>query len=502
MVSLVPIWSVGYHPLPDLANHMAAASVWTHLHDPKWDFERYYELNLGLNPYWGYYAPMRVLAPIFGVNIANRLVLSLYVTLLPFGTLWLALRLDRSRWIALFAFPFIWTFCFTFGFIHTSIGLALVPGAVAAFDWFCERPTIPRGIVAGVLGAAIYFCHVVPFLLYLGCAGLIGLLHRDRSLARMAARLAVWCSTFAIGLVVSLFGHGKGMGTTPSHYTFSWDRHPIDLLLHAYDWTWNNCTGHEDEILAVILALGWLALRLTVRPRWSRNAHDYRAHAIVTAAVLGYLILPKSVLTPSYSWGVKYRIAAWAVMFLAYLIPGEIAGWRRLLMIPVAVAGFGFAVDAGLHWRTANRFTSGFDEVSAAIPSGSRALFILGKPFRDPAVVQGYVQSWPSYFQALHGGFNEGLFDDFPLHFRERFPAPTWQSMAFNWEQHAPYYDYVVTFQTTGAAVFRDHLPAVTQVEQAGKWTVWKLPGPRIDVPPGPAYPAEWANDPKWRPAR
>src|SRR3954468_6906999 len=106
VVSLFPIWSVAYHPLPDLANHMAASTVWVHLHDPSWDFGRYYQMNLGLNPYWGYYAPMRVLAPIFGIDIANQLVLSLYVFALPVGTTWLALRLDRSRWIGLFGFPF------------------------------------------------------------------------------------------------------------------------------------------------------------------------------------------------------------------------------------------------------------------------------------------------------------------------------------------------------------------------------------------------------------
>ena len=500
LVSLFPIWTVRYHPLPDLANHMAASAVWVHLYDPNWYFARYYELSLGLNPYWGYYAPMRVLAPLLGIDIANRVVLSLYVIALPLGTTWLALRFDKSRWIGLFAFPFIWTFSFTLGFIHTSLGLALVPGAVAAFDWYCERPSIRRGIIAVLLGVAVYFCHIVPFLLYIGCAGLVGLFYRDRSLRQIAARLAVWCSTFGIGLLVSLLGHGKGMGTTPGHYTFSWDPHPIALMLHIYDWTWNNCVGHEDEYLAALLATGWLALCLSVRPRFSRSLHDYRAHACVFAAIAGYIILPKSVLTPSYSWGVKYRIAAWALLFLAYLIPGQINGWRRLFLIPVVIAGLGFAIDADIHWRTANALTAGFDEATAVIPSAARPLFILGKPFRDPAVAQGYVQSWPSYYQARHGSYNPGLFDDFPIHFRERFPAPTWQTMVFNWEQHAPYYDYVVTFQKTGASVFQQHLSAVVAVKTVGNWTVWKLPGPRVDVPPGPAYPGAWAYDPNWRP--
>src|SRR6266700_2318036 len=77
IVSLFPIWTVRYHPLPDLANRLAASSVRVHLHDPAWNFERYYELNLGLNPYWGYYATMRLFGPLFGIDIANRLVLSL-----------------------------------------------------------------------------------------------------------------------------------------------------------------------------------------------------------------------------------------------------------------------------------------------------------------------------------------------------------------------------------------------------------------------------------------
>src|SRR5205814_4307930 len=104
------------------------------------------------------------------------------------------------------------------------------------------------------------------------------------------------------------------------------------------------------------------------------------------------------------------------------------------------------------------------------------------------------------YYQARHGGYNGGLFDDFPLRFRERFPTPTWQSQAFRWEQHAPYYDYVVTFQKSGAAVFGPPLRAVKEQKTVDKWTVWKLPGPRIDSPPGPAYPSEWAYDPDWRP--
>jgi hypothetical protein len=39
-------------------------------------------------------------------------------------------------------------------------------------------------------------------------------------------------------------------------------------------------------------------------------------------------------------------------------------------------------------------------------------------------------------------------------------------------------------------------------VRTSEKWTVWKLPGPRVDESPGPVYPSGWAFDPAWRPAK
>lgn len=142
LVSLLPFWFTRHQPLPDLPNHMAASSIWLHLGDKTSDVSTYYDLNLGLNPYWGYYAPMLLFGKVAGVEVANRIVLSLYALVLIFGFSFLLRRLEKSAWLIVFAFPFIWTFSFTFGFIHTSLGLALVPLALALFDQFSmnDRP--------------------------------------------------------------------------------------------------------------------------------------------------------------------------------------------------------------------------------------------------------------------------------------------------------------------------------------------------------------------------
>lgn len=501
LLSLCPIWLVPYQPLADLGNHMAASSIWVHIDDPTWNFSQYYALDLGLNPYWGYYLPMRLIGPLVGISVANRIVLSIYALMVPLGFSWLAVRFGRSAWLGIFGVSFIWTFCLNIGFIHTSLGLALTLVAIAAFDAFCERPTFGRGLGVWLLGVAVYFCHVVPFLLAIGCMGLIGLLHRDRSAKRILGRLGVWTAVVAAGVLVSLLGHGKGMGAGPARYTFSWDAHPVTMLLQLFHWTWNKCIGPEDEILAGILVFGWLALVLSGRRDETRRSwHEYRAHACVFAAIAGYLILPRSVLTPAYSWGVKYRIAAWALLFLGLLIPGAIAGARRWLLLPVVAAGLGFTIDTWVHWAQANQYAPQFADVIAAIPKNARPLFITPLPFRSAKAVTYYEVPWPQMYQAQRGGYNPWLFDDFPIRFRARYPAPSWRTMAFNWDQHSRYWDYVVTFKRSARDVFGAHESEVVAVKIEGPWAAWKLPGPRVDRSPGPVYPSGWAEDPRWRP--
>ena len=497
--SLFPIWSVRYHPLPDLGNHMAAVSVWAHFNDQAYDFHRYYDVRLGLNPYWGYYGPMRVLIPLVGIDIANRIVLSVYVLMLPLGMAWLGGRLGRSPWLALGAFPFLWTFSFNHGFIQTSLGLALVPSAIAAFDWLCERPTTRHAMLAVLLGITVYFCHIVPFLLYLGCAGAIGILHRDRSTSRLLWRATAWSGACCVAILVSVFGSGKGMGRSPDSYSFSWDMHPLDLFRHIYDWTWENCAGREAQFLALLLGLGWLALAVTAQYRRGHGLHDYRGAACVAVAVAGYVLLPKSVLTPVLSWGVKYRLAAWALLFLWLLIPGPITGWRRWLMTPVILAGGGFAVDTTLHWRAANRPSDGFDDVAMTLPHGSRVLFIT-ELLSDSSDRLEQPQNWAAFQAAYRGGYDPWLFDDFPIKFRVHYPAPLWRTMAFSWWAHARFYDYVVALRKNGTRIFGEHLAQVELVKSSGDWDVWKLPGPRIDEPPPPQVTPEEGHD-RW-PAR
>jgi hypothetical protein len=498
LLTLAPIWLVRHHPLHDLGWHLAAVSTWNHYYDPAFPYQRYYKLALGPNPYWGYYYMLHVLSAPFGLEVANRLLLSLYALGIPGATLYLALRLGRSPWLGMFAFPVVWNYSFSYGFIPFAMGMPLVLLMLALFDRFCERPTWALGAIVAVGGSLTFYFHLLPWGMYVGAAGMLGLLHEGRSFRRMLARAAVWGSAFTVGVATILFGKGYHMGTVAGHLAFK--HYPITMFLkETYDFIWGGCAGHEDEVLAAALLASWIALRATARRapfRW----HDLRAAGMFVVAYGAYLLLPRSVLAPVYWWGINIRFAAFAAIFLGLCIPGAIEGWRRWLLVPVALVGIGFSIDTLRHWRRADQFVDGFDQLGSIPTVNDRVLFASWPPVNDDSVTRAYVRPFAGRRVALYGGFLADHFDNgFPLVYRERYPTPEGNAPVFRWDIHAPYYDYFLTFNAP-RDLFRGHEKEMKLVGQVKRWALWKFPGPRSDVPPHAPYPNNWVFDPRWKP--
>jgi hypothetical protein len=493
VASVLPIWIIRYHPLPDHADHLAAASIWHNYNNPRFDFQRYYELSLGASPYWVYYGAMHLLAYPLGLDLANRVLLTAYLVGVPLGLWTLTRRFERSAWLSLFGFPIAWTFNFTIGFISFALGMAIVPFALALFDRFCEKPGIARGIAAAVVGGGLFFCHLLPWGMYLGAAGLIGLLYGFRPRKALIARFCVWAAALAAGLLVVLRGSTLHMGGVAGRLAWVRTAFP-DAIRSFYDWVWNGWQGHDDEICVAFLGIAWVGLMVTGwRKRGEFRWLDLRAAACFLTAITAYFVLPRSLTSPAYWWGINVRFAVFTVLFATLLVRGPIRGARRWLLAPLVAGALCVAVDTNVHWIQGQRFAAGYEQLENLPEPGSRVLFILREPWHDPAARLNYAQIYYGVYQAFHGGYMPYNFDEgFPIRYKVRYPAPTWRGMHFVWEKHAPYYDYVMAFQA-GPEMFGAHRGEVTTVAQSGKWTLFKLPGPRNDTPPRPPYPADWA---------
>lgn len=489
LVTLAPFWLVRYQPLFDLGCHLASISVWWHYDDPKWDFLRYYTLALGPAPYWVHYGLARLLAVPFGLDISNRLILSLYALSLPSGLLLLTRRFERSPWLSIFGFALVWNFNLLWGFITYCLGLGVVMVALAVFDDFCERPSPLRAAVAVLLGSAAYLSHLLAWGLYLGAAGLIGLLHHGRSLRRLAGRFGVWLAPLLFGIL--LMGHSKvlHLNAVSRHMEFKWQ--PLkQSLVEIPERTLDVFVSGEDTIFAGLLLAAWLLLKVT-QPRSRRfSAHDLRPFACFLVPLVAYFVLPRSIVFP-YWWGVNLRFATPAALFLALCVAGPIRGWRRLLLVPAVVAAIGMSSAHYIHWRQMNQFMAGLDTIAQRPEQGSRVLVIVYPPYWPRPERTMYLRrAASSLYQTLRGGYNPHNFDEgFPLRYRERFPAPGWEVPAgFSWSLAGRYYDYVLTFQADMSLLGMGMPPAVTRVAQEGRWELWKVPGPRVDKVPWPAY--------------
>jgi hypothetical protein len=494
---VVPIWAVRFQPVPDLPTHLAASAIWFHYDDPKWDFARYYGLQLGLTPYWGYYLLVHLLAFPFGVEGANRVVLSLVVVGLPAGMALVARRFGRSPWLALFAFPLAWNKSFSLGFVTFAVALTFLPFAVAAFDFFCEKPSWRRAALAAAAGTAVFFSHFLPWTMYLGCAGLVGLCHEGLTRKSFAQRLGVWAVPAAAGALVMRGGHGYHMGTFNHGVAFAW-RSALDQLHGMPEWLIDLFKGREDEFIGVALILCWIALQFLAR-RQRPRLHDLRAEACFLVGAVGYLFGPRSLLRPVYWWGINVRFAPLAMLFLALCVQGAIEGRRRFIFAPVAALALAFAVAVTVHWRRVDSYViAGFDQLSKRPAPGERVMVLAFPPWNEPSMQTNFAQSADAFHQASYGGYEPDQYDDgFPIVYTQRFPAPPWnQPNLFNWDRHARYYDWLLVYQAPRNLVAGR--PAEL-VEKVGRWSLWHLP-PRIDAPPGPAYPSEWAFDPNWRP--
>lgn len=496
--TLVPIWIVRYHPLPDLPNHIAATAVWHFYRDPAYDFASYYKLSLGPTPYWGYYALANGLTWVVGLDVANRVILSSYALGLPFGILLLARRFERSEWLSLFAFPLVWNFDFVIGFVPYVLGVALLPFALVAFDRFCERPTLARGALAAAGGVGVFFCHLLPWGMWWAMAGLLGLVHRGRDWRTLLKRAAVWIVPVVVGVWVLRHGTGLEMGRFGHGVRAAWAPlrvHFAELPLYLLD----VFATHEDEALALVLLVAFVALRATAPRARPLALHDLRALACFAVPAVAYFVLPRSLLAPNYWWGVNVRFAAPAALFAVLCVPGPVDGWRRWLLVPVAVAGIAFAVATTWHWRRNDQFCGAraFDKLASLPPRGARVLVLTYPPFVEPSSRMPFIWAYPALHQAFHGGYYPTNFDQgFPLVYTRRFPAPGFRDPEwFRWDYQARYYDYVLVAHKMHLGDGHADLVAADE-----PWSLWKVRGARIDEPPGPAYPHAWADDPDWRP--
>ncbi|MDA1190606.1 MAG: hypothetical protein O3A46_02855, partial [Candidatus Poribacteria bacterium] len=308
VLQLVPVWAFRYFPSQDGPAHLNNATVLREFHHPdRTIYREYYHLNKNLDPNWMSHLLLAALGAFLPILIAEKLVLTGYVVLLPLSVRYAlrAIRADAGL-VAFLIFPFVPNYLYHMGFYNFMWSLPLYFFVFGYWLKHRERFGLRETVVMTFLALALYFCHLVSLVTV--CLG-IGFLavwftvfdlfgRRDSPASHPSSNrgrgrilwegvknralipLYALFPTFLLGVV---FLNQKGAGRSDRlPFQYQWDRLRVLESLTSYD----------DREIALSTAVVWLFVAATVawlvvkivRRRW----HRWDVFALVA---VGYVVL-------------------------------------------------------------------------------------------------------------------------------------------------------------------------------------------------------------------
>lgn len=178
LLSLVPVWAVDYLPTVDGPCHTYNSWV-IRQHGNTAEFPLFgeqYVLDWRPLPNWLSHAVLALLMLVFDPRIAEKILVSGYVVLLPVAARYAAGSVDPERkWLGSLAFPLLYNQLFQLGFYNFSYSLALWLFAIGY--WWRRRanPNLGFAVRINLLLLVCWFCHIVSLALALFAIGILWL---------------------------------------------------------------------------------------------------------------------------------------------------------------------------------------------------------------------------------------------------------------------------------------------------------------------------------------
>lgn len=159
-LAVIPLWLVPHVPTQDGANHVHTVTSLLRLPGSAL-LQQYYLPNYGLQPNWLTQALFAGLIQVVSPELAEKLVLSGYLVLLPLAFRYALPRTARGRWAALAIFPFLHSYPFHMGFWNFSYSLVLFFMVVGYWHRTRGRFTPRRGLGFTALTLVAFLAHSV-----------------------------------------------------------------------------------------------------------------------------------------------------------------------------------------------------------------------------------------------------------------------------------------------------------------------------------------------------
>ena len=296
LATMLPLLYPPIPPLVDLLGHVGRYRVELDVHRSPF-LNQYYGFHWAPIGNLGVDALILPLAPVFGLELAVKLVIIAIPPLTAIGMLWTAREAHgRVPPTAFFALPFIYGVPFLFGFVNFALSASL---AFLAFALWLRLGRIGRtglrGWIFAPLSLILFYCHAYGLgLLGLMCfpSETVRLHDRGRSWIRAALEAMQHVSVLVVPVAaaMTLSTHGGDHGHIGSEW-FVWGRKWIGLYSQLRD-RWRTFDVATVEIAGLIILFALVSPKLGFSRKLGLSALSLAA---------AYILLPRFLFDSAYA---------------------------------------------------------------------------------------------------------------------------------------------------------------------------------------------------------
>jgi hypothetical protein len=358
-VQLLPIWLLPYFPTQDGATHMTIARVLRDYEKPEAQVLRdVFELNDKAVPNRFIYFVLADVLRFVSVPVAEKILLSAYVILLPLAVRWAVAGVaPENAFLAVLALPFTFNFLLNMGFYNFSV--SLVAFFVALGWWLRHRERFGpwAALVFSVLAMWVYFCHPVTLVALLATAG-------AAAMGRRNPRDLAWLALASLPAAAMTFSYAGEVGGYRGWLPFGdrlWRLATLNALVSI---------DSRTDLLAAFLAvaLAGVAFRLL-----RRRHRETGLGLAILALILLALAAPQAVGVGNF---ITDRLVLFPYLVLIPWLASFEHGPRTRLGLEVLGAGVALAMLAFLvpRWREANLYLAEMSPALEQVEPGSTYL--------------------------------------------------------------------------------------------------------------------------------
>ena len=364
--SLVPIWSTTYFPSQNGPWHLLTVKMLHDYTNPAFNYAEFYVPSFHAIPHLVHTLLVYLLAFVFPLLVAHKIVISLYALLFPVSVFWFLATVNPKRVAAGYVtFLFIYSVPLLRGYHDYALGIPLVFLTLTYWLRHRDRMTVFSSALVMLLIVCVYLSHVFNFMV-LGLAMVVFAVHQRRSL-RPVYQIAILLLPAALLLAeYTVYNVQHAVWLNKSELMYLAPHVAVNSFFERF-FSAFSATAYYLAVTPLLLGIPMLSRSLKKAYRrsgqvWYRVAFYSPALTLFLLLTLLYLVTPFKLLGWHY---VNVRFVPYVIIFALASLNASGRLERRAVVMTISIAALGIFYINTVHFQRTGRM---LEEYLSALP--------------------------------------------------------------------------------------------------------------------------------------